>query len=53
MTEGWMCPGCKRCYSPLMTMCNFCVPAPITTGGANDSTGTITVPGEPRYQVIQ
>lgn len=22
--SGWQCPGCARCYSPLIPMCHFC-----------------------------
>lgn len=24
--KGWECPRCGRCYSPLVTACDHCVP---------------------------
>lgn len=25
--RGWQCPGCDRCFSPVVGMCPFCGPA--------------------------
>ena len=27
MSEGWRCPGCKRCYAPDVRECMYCQPA--------------------------
>lgn len=32
--SGWMCPGCGRCYNPIVTQCSECGPQKITTGGS-------------------
>lgn len=30
VNQGWTCPGCKRCYSPHVSLCMYC-PAPTYT----------------------
>ena len=36
--QGWQCPGCGRCYSPNMVMCNYC--GTTYTSGYISLTGT-------------
>lgn len=31
--EGWSCPNCGRCYSPLTQMCSSCGPGSVTGSG--------------------
>ena len=31
---GWRCPGCQRCWSPSVLLCEFCVPDTQSTGPA-------------------
>lgn len=39
MSEGWMCPGCGRCYSPVVAQCTHC-PANELAGTASCADGT-------------
>lgn len=32
--EGWKCPGCGRCYSPLTEKCHSCGPETTVTIGS-------------------
>jgi len=34
MSEGWVCPVCRRCYSPCMVECPHCPPKIETSGSS-------------------
>ena len=36
-SSGWRCPGCTRCYGPMITQCRFCGPAEAQPGTSPQS----------------
>jgi len=35
--EGWRCPGCHRCYSPIVLGCGYCEPPVVPSSGTSPS----------------
>lgn len=34
--SGWQCPGCGRCYSPIVLTCSVCGPCFTTVANVED-----------------